>query len=109
MKIFSTANVIEVRIVCELLKSQQIHCQVRGDGIVGLQGELPFDDSTSPCVWLLDISQHDQALSIIEQYQQKTPSDLKWQCTQCGEINEQQFGLCWKCSEINRDESDLYE
>ncbi|WP_341661583.1 DUF2007 domain-containing protein [Vibrio sp.] len=103
MKIYSAPTTPEVHIVCELLKSQRINCRIIGDGIVGLQGEIPFDDNTCPFIWLLDISQCEQARYIIQQYEQQTPSSIRWQCNQCGELNEEQFGLCWKCGEANQD------
>ncbi|MBU2895417.1 DUF2007 domain-containing protein [Vibrio hepatarius] len=98
MRIFTAPTAPEVHIVCELLKSHCIDCQVIGEGIAGLQGELPFDDSTCPSIWLLDISQLGQAHKIIQQLEQQDQSTSKWQCQQCDELIEMQFRLCWKCN-----------
>ena len=46
MKIFIAKNPAEAHIVCELLKTEQVYCEVRGEGIFGLKGELPFSDDT---------------------------------------------------------------
>ena len=100
MKIYAAPTAPEVHIVCELLKSQCIDCQVIGEGIAGLQGELPFDDSTQPFIWLLNINQLKQACEIIQQFELRGQSTSSWQCEQCGELNEIQFGLCWKCNTI---------
>jgi len=54
MKIYSASNPPEAHIVCELLKSQDISCEVRGEGIFGLQGEVPFGENSEPYVWLLE-------------------------------------------------------
>ncbi|WP_162062679.1 putative signal transducing protein [Vibrio taketomensis] len=96
MKIFSAANPPQAHIVCELLRSHNIECEVRGEGIFGLQGEVPFGDSSEPHVWLFDVSQAPAAQALVKQFEQ--PHSLpEWQCSECGEINEGQFALCWQC------------
>ncbi|WMN88166.1 DUF2007 domain-containing protein [Vibrio parahaemolyticus] len=99
MKIFIAKNPAEAHIVCELLKTEQILCEVRGEGIFGLKGELPFGDDTDPYVWLLNPEQKMKSLAIIEAYQkQAQPNTYQdWKCPKCSEINEGQFGACWRC------------
>jgi RNA polymerase-binding transcription factor DksA len=50
-------------------------------------------------VWLLNSEQKMKALAIIEAYQkQAQPNTYQdWKCPQCSEINEGQFGACWRC------------
>lgn len=96
MKIFTAHNPTEAHIVCELLKSQQISCEVRGEGIFGLQGEIPFGEQTEPYVWLLDVAQAETARAIVSDYQQPDTGRV-WRCHKCGESNEPQFALCWNC------------
>ncbi|MGP8308175.1 putative signal transducing protein [Vibrio sp. YIC-376] len=99
MKIFIANNPAEAHIVCELLKMEQIHCEVRGEGIFGLKGELPFSDDTDPYVWLFDSEQQIKAMAIVAAYQtQAQPNTYQdWQCPECSEMNEGQFGACWQC------------
>ena len=99
MKIFIAKNPTEAHIVCELLKTEQIFCEVRGEGIFGLKGELPFGDDTDPYVWLLNPEQKMRALATIEAYQKQTQPNTyqDWKCPKCSEINEGQFGACWRC------------
>lgn len=96
MKIYSASNPPEAHIVCELLKSQDISCEVRGEGIFGLQGEVPFGENSEPYVWLFDPDKCNQANEIIDQFR-TTQNGSDWHCSQCGEINESQFGVCWQC------------
>lgn len=70
MKIFSANNPPQAHIVCELLRTNNIDCEVRGEGIFGLQGELPFGESSEPYVWLLDSSQQNKAYEVITQFEQ---------------------------------------
>ncbi|ARC92655.1 hypothetical protein B6A42_11980 [Vibrio coralliilyticus] len=97
MKIFTANNPPEAHIVCELLKSNQIQCEVRGEGMFGLQGEVPFGENSQPYVWLLDIKMQNHASAIIEQYMQQGQFGSEWQCEECGETNEAQFAICWQC------------
>ncbi|NOH53610.1 DUF2007 domain-containing protein [Vibrio coralliilyticus] len=97
MKIFTANNPPEAHIVCELLKSNQIQCEVRGEGMFGLQGEVPFGENSQPYVWLLDSKMQNHASAIIEQYMQQAQFGSEWQCEECGETNEAQFAICWQC------------
>ncbi|MGJ7093789.1 putative signal transducing protein [Vibrio hannami] len=100
MKIYSAKNPTEAHIVCELLNSEDIFSEVRGDGIFGLKGELPLTDDTDPYVWLCDTSKMDEALSLIESFRQQSSDSLSnWDCVKCGEENEGQFGACWQCGQ----------
>ncbi len=99
MKIFIAKNPAEAHIVCELLRTEQIQCEVRGEGLFGLKGELPFGDDTDPYIWLFAPEQQMKAAGIVDDYQrQAQPNHYKdWYCPHCSEINEGQFGACWRC------------
>ncbi|WP_375750292.1 DUF2007 domain-containing protein [Vibrio sp. HN007] len=100
MKIYSAKNPTEAHIVSELLKSENIPAEVRGEGIFGLKGELPLTDDTDPYVWISDTSQADEAHEIVNSFkQQSLNTDTEWSCQQCGEKNEGQFGACWQCGQ----------
>lgn len=101
MKIFSAKNPPEAHIVCELLKLEGIQSEVRGEGLFGLQGELPFGEDSSPYIWLLDLEKKELATSVIDEYEHQHSDVGKdaWICTKCEESNEGQFALCWNCQE----------
>ncbi|MGF1910394.1 DUF2007 domain-containing protein [Vibrio kasasachensis] len=96
MKIYSANNPPQAHIVCELLRSYDIKCEVRGEGIFGLQGEVPFGEASAPHVWLLEEGKKQQAMHLIEQFEQPH-TEQSWRCPVCNEINEGQFALCWQC------------
>ncbi|NVD06283.1 DUF2007 domain-containing protein [Vibrio sp. JPW-9-11-11] len=98
MKIYSAETPTEAHIVCELLKSKHVQCEVRGEGIFGLQGEVPLGESSAPYIWLLDKTSLSFAKQLIEEYRSAHLGE-PWRCTQCGEINEAQFGVCWQCGD----------
>ncbi|MGF1753719.1 DUF2007 domain-containing protein [Vibrio makurazakiensis] len=103
MKIFIAANPTEAHIVCELLKVENIACEVRGEGLFGLKGEIPFSDDTDPYVWLQEPNKISLAERVIESYNEQSNSDnnKEWQCSHCNELNEPQFGACWQCGQAS--------
>ncbi|KLN63105.1 MULTISPECIES: DUF2007 domain-containing protein [Vibrio] len=98
MRIYSASTPTEAHIVCELLKSCHIECEVRGEGVFGLQGEVPFGESSEPYIWLLNHSQIIQANAVIKEFR-NAQIGSNWNCSNCGESNESQFGACWQCGE----------
>ena len=99
MKVFIAQNPPQAHIICELLRAEHIQVEVRGEGLFGLQGELPMEDSTQPYVWLLDPNQRTQAEKLIASLERDFAkrSQQEWKCGNCGELNEGQFALCWQC------------
>ncbi|CCN50415.1 conserved hypothetical protein [Vibrio nigripulchritudo MADA3029] len=99
MKLYSASLPTEAHIVCELLKAQGVDVEVRGEGLFGLQGELPFGSDTEPYIWLLNEYQYDKAKTIVDAYlnQSENREQPNWCCPECDEWIEAQFGACWKC------------
>lgn len=99
MKVFVASNPTDAHILCELLKQASIACDVRGEALFGLRGELPLNEDTAPYIWLYDPQQLTAARAIIDDYLQPVNEQHRadWRCRQCGELNEAQFGACWRC------------
>ncbi|CAH8215283.1 RanBP2-type domain-containing protein [Vibrio aestuarianus] len=101
MKIFVSNLLLEAHIVSHLLQQEKIQCEVRGEGLFGLQGELPFGEETNPYVWLFDAHKEREALAVIETYRDNHEQNVSnWYCQKCGEENEPQFSACWHCSSV---------
>ncbi|MBW3696610.1 DUF2007 domain-containing protein [Vibrio sp. T187] len=99
MKIFVAKNPAEAHIVCGLLQTENIQCEVRGEGLFGLKGEIPFSDDTDPYVWLANPEHKLVAEAIVSDYrtQSLASNTTSWICESCNEENEPQFGACWQC------------
>ncbi|NLS11303.1 DUF2007 domain-containing protein [Vibrio sp. SM6] len=98
MKLYIASTPPEAHILCDWLKAEQIDCEVRGEGIFSLQGELPFGDVSAPYVWLLKPEQAIKAHNLLAQWASESSEQQKnWRCASCGEENERQFALCWHC------------
>ncbi|MDV7102992.1 DUF2007 domain-containing protein [Vibrio sp. TH_r3] len=98
MKIFSASNPTEAHIICGLMKQQNIQAEVRDEGLFSLKGELPLTNDTDPYVWLIDLDKLQQARVLINEYEDQQHDLVDWQCEKCGEQNEGQFALCWRCA-----------
>ena len=77
MKIFSASNPTEAHIICGLLESENIACEVRGEGLFGLKGEIPFTEDTDPYVWLYEPEQANKARVIVNEYQKQQTVIIK--------------------------------
>lgn len=100
MKIFIAHTPTEAHMAQQQLQSNNIACEVRGESLFSLRGEVPFDESTLPYVWLLDNHHISQAKEILKNWQQSllnTEDKENWCCQQCLEENEAQFDICWNC------------
>ncbi|MDN3609591.1 putative signal transducing protein [Vibrio ostreicida] len=100
MKLYIADTPPEAHIICELLKTNHIDCEVRGEALFGLQGEIPFCDNAQPYVWLLNPEQREQAQAVIDTHK-STPVGDDWQCQNCNEMNEVQFAACWQCGRFS--------
>ncbi|EGQ7957519.1 DUF2007 domain-containing protein [Vibrio vulnificus] len=100
MKIFTANTPIEAHIVCQLLMNEAVQCEVRGEGLFGLRGELPATEDTNPYIWLLEPEKVDFAKAILDSYSEQQVAHQNWQCPQCGEEIEGQFGACWHCGQV---------
>ncbi len=98
MKLYTALNPTEAHILCELLKTEGIQCEVRGEGLFGLQGEIPISPDTGAYIWLMEPIKMTEAQRIIQDYErQRTSVGPDWYCLNCGESNEALFGICWNC------------
>ncbi|MFC3023557.1 DUF2007 domain-containing protein [Vibrio zhugei] len=99
MKIYLANNPTEAHIICGLLQSENIACEVRGEQWFSLLGEIPMDENSMPYIWLFHAFQADEAHTIIRKFQKESTDTVfpNWTCRQCHEVNEGQFAICWHC------------
>ncbi|WP_000708700.1 putative signal transducing protein [Vibrio metoecus] len=96
MKIYTANHPLEAHILMQLLHQQGILCELRGEMLFALRGELPMDSSSAPSLWLKKPQQKTAAEQIIAEFLNPLkPSH--WLCPQCGESHEGQFSVCWQC------------
>lgn len=80
-----------------ILESNGIATLIKNTGASIGTGEIPFTE-TFPELWVVEDSEYDRAMELLEDYQPPDTSDLTdWTCPNCGESVEKQFGECWNC------------
>jgi hypothetical protein len=81
-----------------LLEQAGIACFIKhrhlGSGI----GDLPFL-GCSPELWIMKDEQSVRATTVIREALQPESGApaARWRCGDCGEDNEGQFAVCWRC------------
>ncbi|EGQ9966318.1 putative signal transducing protein [Vibrio cholerae] len=96
MKIYTATHPLEAHMLMQLLHQQGIACELRGEMLFALRGEIPMDSSSAPSLWLQKPEQQTAAQQIIREFLNPPPAEC-WQCPECGEHHEGQFSACWQC------------
>lgn len=109
IKVYTALNPADAHLVKGILESNGMACEVTGEALFNLMGEIPLGPETFPAVWIMDESRFDEARKIVLEYQNQSASspedDERWTCPACGEESEGQFAKCWNCGALRADES----
>ncbi len=97
-KIYTAQNLQEASVIKDELALEGIDCKIQGFNLDALKGRLPAADSL-PTVWVEE-TQVEKALQTLDLLKKQQESEYTpWVCKNCGEDNEGQFAVCWKCGE----------
>lgn len=77
------------------LNAAGIACEVRNTTLSGAIGDIPWLEC-APQVWIRDARDEARALALLAELA-VAPDAPAWQCAQCQETIEPQFGACWNC------------
>jgi hypothetical protein len=95
-KVFSTDDRLLAGHIHSVLEAQNIGCWIKNLNLSGAIGELPPTECW-PEIWIHDDDDYPLATKIIQDINSPATGENKsWTC-QCGEINEVQFQICWRC------------
>ncbi len=87
-----------------VLDDAQIPCYIKNEFASSTAGEVPFLE-TWPELWVHKQTDSIRAKQLIDAWQAtlKATQDTTfepWKCSQCGELNEGNFALCWSCGKV---------
>ncbi|WP_413113084.1 DUF2007 domain-containing protein [Thaumasiovibrio sp. DFM-14] len=91
--LYRAAQHIEAHILKGLLEHNGIPCRIEGEDLSGAVGELPTD------VREVRLFVHPLQLARARLLIEPPMDKPDWYCTQCGELNEGQYELCWQCGQ----------
>ena len=94
IKIFTSSDNLLIHHYQNLLENAGISCVIKQSYLSGGVGELPPIECW-PELWIEDDHLQDKAISLIQSSGNADGGEY-WQC-QCGEKQEPQFNICWKC------------
>jgi hypothetical protein len=96
--LYQSKDRVEAQLLKDFLASYHIHTVVHGEFLSGAVGELPVQPF--PVLWVLEERDFDRANTLVEHFLAQESAGVNWQCVRCGESNEGQFHLCWRCSAV---------
>lgn len=95
VKVYDASNNLEAHSIKGMLEYEHIEVQLSGESLSSAAGELPAD-VLQVGVWVLE-AQVSAARHLILSYECGEFRD--WICSRCGERNEGQFEICWRCGQ----------
>jgi hypothetical protein len=96
-RVYRGTSLADVHLVRDLIESDGIPVEVRGELLSGLAGAIPMAD-TMPTLWVL-VHNAPRARALVETLEAVARSGAPWVCS-CGEGNEASFGSCWRCGRM---------
>ncbi|MGD8476308.1 MAG: DUF2007 domain-containing protein [Burkholderiales bacterium] len=94
-RIYSAATLPDAHLVAGLLAHAGIAAKVFNENAQGGVGEIPFTHAW-PEVWIEDERDIARALEIIRRFEHGG-SNAQVACNACGELNPDNFEICWNC------------
>jgi hypothetical protein len=99
--ILSGHNLADTYFLKGLLDAEGITSEVHNEFLNIGGDKIPSRPDTQLQLWIIDDSQFDQAINIVNRYEQGEDSikfnKSSWHCPKCGELLEGQFTICWQC------------
>ena len=95
-KLTTSDSLILINHYKNVLDSEGIPSEVRNQHLSSILGEMPFAE-TWPELWVKNDIDYDRAKQLIDDSIADESPDSGWRCAACGEDNERQFAVCWKC------------
>ena len=95
-KIYSAANLIEAKIMLDLLSHAGVDARLFNENAQSGVGEIPFSN-TYPEVWIMRDDDLERGRIVVNNYENSPVETGVVHCAECGEENPRNFQLCWHC------------
>ena len=99
-ELYQAKDPLEAQLLKDYLASYHIDTLIQGEYLTGAAGDLPA--LQFPLLWVTDDRDVERARQLIDHFFTQESGSAPWHCTQCHEINEGQFQLCWHCGGARR-------
>jgi hypothetical protein len=96
-RVYLAQNLPQAELLWHRLLDRGIEAVVRNDHLQGILGEMPLTCRPEVCVLNEeDIAAARAAVATMEA-ELRAPDGEEVRCNSCGEMNPDNFELCWKC------------
>lgn len=84
----------------EIFSEEGIDCLLRNVDLSVAMGEIPMTECF-PELWVVDDETFPRARLLLEGWLNNGSLDsASWQCSDCGETLDGNFGACWSCGRV---------
>lgn len=81
----------------EILAKEGIDCLLRNGDLAVALGEIPMTECF-PELWVIDDETLPRATLLLQGWLKQVPATTgPWECSECNEVLEADFGACWSC------------
>lgn len=94
--IYKDENMMVIHSVKNILELNDIDCYIKNEHGHTMGAEFGLSNTLLE-LWLSNSDDYEKASSIIDKQIHATTTESSWTCDSCGEENDGNFGLCWKC------------
>ncbi len=96
IKVFTNESLVLVSHIRNVLEQAGIATLVKNERLSGALGEIPYLE-TWPELWVVAAADAPRARELVAHAMAPAPAANSWTCPNCAELNESQFGACWRC------------
>lgn len=92
-RIFTSPDSAEVGLLKNLLLKAGLRCVEVNEQMARTIPAAPFQAE----LWVENDADYDEAMALMQQWQNPPATTVSWTCSRCGETMGGQFSKCWKC------------
>ena len=97
IRAYVARNLAQAHLIRGFLDSEGIFSVVKGEHLVGIQGEIPITMDTLPSIWVNEADVATARGLIEEALAAEQAPGGNWICPGCSEPIDGQFTECWQC------------
>ncbi|MCB1758846.1 MAG: DUF2007 domain-containing protein [Gammaproteobacteria bacterium] len=94
-ELYQARDRLEAQLLADYLAGYHIRTVVHGEFLGGAAGELPVSPGVP--LWILEERDFGRARELVDHFLARDAGREAWICPRCGERNEAEFHLCWRC------------
>jgi hypothetical protein len=94
--VYKHENKAMLHSIKNLLELNGIECFLKNEHSASVAGNLGIGLSEAE-LWVLHSADMVKAKALIDDVNRNAPTEPEWTCAKCGEKNDGNFQICWKC------------